>query len=228
MRLGMRRKIYVFRKRKYTLPVCMACISAGLLYFTVIFFINVQPVFSLKASAYINNAAVTIINNSMLQVFENDKIVYNELMNIKYDDKGNVVSVTADTQEINRLKSKVSTAVQKNVEEYEYSDIKIPFGSVLKNNVFQGVGPNISFSVSPTGMTKVDFNDEFVSGGINQVRHKIYLDVSVTISLVSAAMQKSETVNNRVLVAETVIVGTAPNYYADNTPINAVLADDTH
>ena len=81
------------------------------------------------------------------------------------------------------------------------------------------MGYRIPISISTDGFAKIDFDDEFTSCGINQVKHKIYMTISVRISVISAVFTKTETVTSGVPVAETIISGTVPNYYGDNMSI---------
>lgn len=225
MRLGMHRsRIHIFpRKRcKGTVILLLILVCLVFTYISCVFLFRVQPVFLIRASSYAHNIAEEAINESITQVFDDEFVSYGDLMDIKYDDNGNAVSIAANVSKINNLKSKIASAIQNNVSKNDYGEIAIPLGSVLENDIFQGLGPNISVSVAPFGITKVDFDDEFVAAGINQVRHKIYLNAEVTVSLISSTMEKTETVDSRILIAETVIVGNIPNYYSDSAPIAAI------
>ena len=225
MRLGMHRsRIHIFpRKRcKGTIILLLVLICLIFLYISFVFLLRVQPVFLIRASSYAHNIAEEAINDAISQVFNDEMVSYCDLMNIKYDGNGNVVSIAANVPRINSLKSKIAGAIQNNVSKNDYGEISIPLGSVLENDIFQGLGPNISVSVAPFGMTRVDFDDEFIAAGINQVRHKIYLNVEVTVSIISSTMEKTETTDSRILIAETVIVGNIPKYYSDSAPIAAI------
>ncbi len=227
MRLGLHKhRIRIFpRKSKNNVTVYLVFILLLLvtIYVSVLFFVRVQPIFLSHADSYAINAASKAINDSLNEVFSQEFISYKDLVTINTDSDGNVVSLESNAAKINYLKSKVAAAMQKNITNSAGGKISIPLGSVFNCEILQGFGPKIPIGVVPVGIAKVDFADEFVSGGINQVRHKVYLDVEVTVSIVSAAMNKEETVTNRVLVAETIIVGNIPKYYAENTPMNTIM-----
>ena len=77
------------------------------------------------------------------------------------------------------------------------------------------MGYRIPVKVSLDGVTKTDFDEEFIHAGINQVKNRIYIIVTARISIVSSFMTISETVSTEVPVSETIIVGEVPEYYGD-------------
>ncbi len=176
-----------------------------------------KPVFEEKASHAAKTKAIDIINKATDDVFFD--ISSPDLVIIDKGEDGSITSVSADTIEINRLKTKLSKSIQEYAENAEDSTIYIPIGSLTNFSVLQGFGYRIPVSISTDGFAKIDFDDEFVSSGINQVKHKIFMTVSVRVSVVSAVFARTETVEAEVPVAETVITGTVPTYYGDNMSI---------
>lgn len=176
-----------------------------------------KPVFEEKASHSAKNIAIQIINDATDSVFSG--IDAKELVTISCDEGGKITSVSANTIEMNKLKTELSKCISEFTENAEMSTVKIPVGSLTDFPVFQGVGYRIPVRIATDGYAKIDFDDKFENAGINQVRHKIYMTVSVKMSVISAVMTKSETVTTEVPVAETVISGTVPNYYGDNLSV---------
>lgn len=176
-----------------------------------------KPVFEEKASHAAKIRATDIINKATESVFFD--ISSPELVIINKDEQGCITSVNANTIEINRLKTKLSKSIQDFAEASKNSKVHIPIGSLTNFSVLQGMGYRIPVSISTDGFAKIDFDGEFVSCGINQVKHKIFMTVSVKVSVISAVFTKTETVTCEVPVAETIISGTVPNYYGDNMSI---------
>lgn len=190
------------------------------LVFTYLFFAvltRFKPVFEEKAALAAKTRAIDIINNATDEVFSD--ISSPDLVIIDKNESGSITSVSADTIEINKLKTKLSKCIQKHTENAENSKVYIPIGSLTNFSVLQGFGYRIPINISTDGFAKIDFDDEFMSCGINQVKHKIFMTVSVRVSVVSAVFAKSETVTVEVPVAETIITGTVPTYYGDNMSI---------
>ncbi len=194
-------------------------VACTLVFFNLFFLIltRFKPVFEEKAAHAAKTKAIDIINKATDDVFFD--ISSPELVIIDKDQEGSITSVSADTIEINRLKTKLSKCIQNYAEKAEDSKVYIPIGSLTNFEVLQGFGYRIPVNISTDGFAKIDFDDEFVSCGINQVKHKIFMTVSVRVSVVSAVFARTETVVAEVPVAETVITGTVPTYYGDNMSI---------
>lgn len=186
-------------------------------WFLFVILTRFKPVFEEKVSHAAKAKAIDIINNATDEVFFN--ISSPELVIIDKDETGKITSVSADTIEINKLKTKLSKSIQDFAETAEDSTVYIPIGSLTNFSVLQGFGYRIPVNISTDGYAKIDFDDEFVSCGINQVKHKIFMMVSVRVSVVSSVFSRSETVTTEVPVAETVITGTVPTYYGENMSI---------
>jgi len=188
--------------------------------FTMVFFgilSRFKPVFIEKASHSAKVHAIDIINKSTDSVFS--EISSKDFVIINQDNNGKITSISADTIEINRFKAKLSKSIQEQTKCVGESLVHIPIGSLTDFAVLQGVGYRIPVKISADGFAKIDFDDEFVSCGINQVKHKIFMTVSVRVSVISSVFTKTETVTTQIPVAETVISGTVPNYYGDNMSI---------
>lgn len=194
--------------------VFFLCILFVLLF---VVFARFKPIFIEKASHAAKIQATDIINKATDSVFSDIKPV--ELVIISKDSDGKITSLSADTIEMNRLKTKLSKSIQEYAKSTEESVVRVPVGSLTNFAVLQGVGYRIPVKVSTDGFTKIDFCDEFVSCGINQVKHKIYMTVSVRVSVISSVFTKTETISTQIPVAETVISGTVPNYFGDKMSI---------
>ena len=60
------------------------------------------------------------------------------------------------------------------------------------------------------------FKSEFVSAGINQTVHRIYLEVSSVVNLILPIFDDPVQTYTQVLICESVIVGTVPDFYFSN------------
>ena len=59
--------------------------------------------------------------------------------------------------------------------------LKLHFGSFTGLKLMSGKGPGIKIRISTIGNVKTDLKSEFVSKGINQTLHRIYLQVIVRL-----------------------------------------------
>ena len=63
------------------------------------------------------------------------------------------------------------------------------------------------------GSSNASFENEFTEAGINQTKHRIILNVDVSVSILLPGFSTYTKVSNRFTVAETIIVGTVPDSY---------------
>ena len=54
---------------------------------------------------------------------------------------------------------------------------------------------------------------EFISAGINQTMHKIYLQIDCKVIIVTPFSQIEEKITNQILIAEAIILGNVPNSF---------------
>ena len=87
------------------------------------------------------------------------------------------------------------------------------YGNFTGNSLLAGCGPNVKVKVIPIGTVTTDFKTEFVSAGINQTRHRVYLTVYCTMYVAAPLVGNEIIVNNGVVVAETVLIGDVPEFY---------------
>lgn len=186
-------------------------ITAAFVMTAVLILSRFKPVFEAKAKHAAKIRAVNVLNNAIEDALSG--INSEEFVNIKTDEKGMVTSICADTAKMNKLRTRIMSAAENLTENGDDTVVYIPVGSLTNYPVLQGMGYRIPVHIAIDGFTKVDFNDEFESSGINRVRHKIFLDACAEISVISAAMTVSDTVSLKIPVSETVIAGDVPAYY---------------
>lgn len=190
--------------------------------FVLFFFSRLEPVFGSRSEAYATNMATQIMNESVQEVFTSEQISYSDLVVLKENSSGDISAVEADTVKMNQLKAEITTAVQAKIDGSATGEVKLPLGAMLGSELFSGLGPWINVKVAPVSIAVLDFTDSFESVGINQVKHRVCLNANVTVSMICASMHRSQTVTTTIPVAETVIVGNVPNYYANNADMNVV------
>lgn len=180
----------------------------------VVFFVtHAKPLFCEYAESEAYSRAAQMISEAANSVFDNELITYDQIVQLKENANGHVTALEANTVVINRIKAKLTTTLENAVNAFTDTDISIPLGSLLHNPIFQGYGPRIHMKFAPMSTLEIEYQDEFTACGINQAKHSLYLDVYVTMTLMSSGFQKDELVHSRILIAETVIVGAVPEYY---------------
>lgn len=184
-----------------------------LIFLIWLIFTKLQPSFIEYAKVYSNNIANEVVNSAVDDVFVKEE--YQSLAKIMENSSENIKAIETDTAKINRLKSAIIQSMQKNIDSHKSDTVYVPLGSCSNLYFLAGLGPNVPIRTYPVNIVNADFKESFDSVGINQVKHKLYLDVSMKMSFVGMMFAQSDTVETSVLLNETIIVGDTPTYYGN-------------
>ena len=184
-----------------------------LIFLIWLIFTKLQPSFIEYAKVYSNNIANEVVNSAVDDVFVKEE--YQSLAKIMENYSENIKAIETDTAKINRLKSAIIQSMQKNIDSHKSDTVYVPLGSCSNLYFLAGLGPKVPIRIYPVSIVNADFKESFDSVGINQVKHKLYLDVSMKMSFVGMMFAQSDTVETSVLLNETIIVGDTPTYYGN-------------
>ena len=184
-----------------------------LIFLIWLIFTKLQPSFIEYAKVYSNNIANEVVNSAVDDVFVKEE--YQSLAKIMENSSENIKAIETDTAKINRLKSAIIQSMQKNIDSHKSDTVYVPLGSCSNLYFLAGLGPKVPIRIYPVSIVNADFKESFDSVGINQVKHNLYLDVSMKMSFVGMMFAQSDTVETSVLLNETIIVGDTPTYYGN-------------
>ena len=114
---------------------------------------------------------------------------------------------------INEITSNIAINIQKSLDNYEDTFIKMSLGSFTGSKLLSSIGPNIKIGLSSVGKVDTDVRSEFVSQGINQTIHRVYLQIDCKVSVLTPYENIDTDVGNQVLLVENVIMGEIPENY---------------
>ncbi len=138
---------------------------------------------------------------------------YENLVAVSKDSEGNIVALTANAFEINRIAHDACLLSQEKIKESGAQGVEIPLGAFFGFEAWSGVGPRVIVPVLSVATVTGKFSSKFVGAGINQTKHSIYLEITAEIALISAGNRRDITAYGEVLVAESVLVGKVPSTY---------------
>lgn len=138
---------------------------------------------------------------------------YSKLMELSYGENGKLTTISANISEMNKLSATIAKEIQENLIASEDVIVEIPIGKLLGWSIFSGYGPKINIKLIPTGNVEADFKTEFMSQGINQTKHTVYIDINTSVNIIAPFTSEAIVSNSTLTVAETVIVGDIPSTY---------------
>ena len=151
------------------------------------------------------------LNSAVLDALDGKE--YGELVHIVQNDAGQITSVQTDAVRLNVLKARVSAAAESALAD-STQEVRIPVGSLTGLDILSGCGPSLHIKVRMSGFAAAEIDSAFESAGVNQTLHRLTVTVRahVTLSMPHNTQQKDLTYP--ICIAETVIVGTVPQFYA--------------
>jgi len=120
-----------------------------------------------------------------------------------------------NTKNVNKIISDIPLNIINKFQEKNTSDIFIYLGSALGLKLFSAQGPKIHIKIANVGNVDTKLVSEFTSQGINQTLHRVYLNLSCEVTILTPYNTIKQMIENQVLIAESVIVGTVPDAYYD-------------
>lgn len=202
------------RKRKkstakiYIISTCIILLSLFLV-LTYYFDKIVTPTVRLVASTEMRAQTTEIINRNVLEIYSKN-FDYNDLIKVEKDSEGNIIMIKADTMNMNRIANEVVLKSQKEIKEIGAIGVDMPIGYITKSNIFSHMGPKVKVKMEHQGVMETSYDSSFESAGINQTRHKIYVNFSCKINVIMPFTHNEIEVKNVTPIAETIIVGKVP------------------
>lgn len=202
------------RRKKPLIPILLLfCIVFG----AGLFVIDEQfgPILGVLAKQRIHMVAVRHIQEAVQkQLTEHEEFQnYQELMYIEKDQEGRIILMVPNTMRINRLISEITLDVEKKLSNIPQDEVSIPLGAITGSKLFSSWGPRININVTPVSVVKTEIIDDFISAGINQTRHRIWMQISTDLGIAVPFDKETIEVKSTFLLTEGIIIGPIPDTY---------------
>lgn len=170
-----------------------------------------HAVFSLSTSA---------VSDAIYDVLSQENVTYDDLVEIEYDQNGDISLIYLQTVRLNLIARKFYQVAQVYLDNMGKNGIDIAIGAFTGLPFLTGVGPKVNIKLVSIGAMTSEFESQFVSAGINQTNHKVYIYLYASVSMILPAYSATIDSVTEMLVAESVIVGSVPQVYFGNSALN--------
>lgn len=196
----------------------------GKIYFTALMLIismltgnnilkSIDPIFEGLCVAKAQSIATDITNRKSSEVLA--RYNYNETVQIIKSEDGKNSILKTDIVKVNQIVSDITLDVQDEINRIGKETIEIPAGALIGNQYLAGFGPSFKIKIIPAGDLITEIKTEFKAAGINQTVYRIYLNLECNVSILTSYKTINRTINNQVLLVETVVVGDVPETYLE-------------
>lgn len=208
-------KWLIFKGKKQKLQFRIACIALLVCIAIIFGEAQLRPIIKNAGANALKNELTILLNDAVNKALQSEKIRYNDFITISYNDSGSISAIITNTVFVNDFKAMLSDRVAKTVSDCGDFYMLVPWGTLFGSEIFSDRGLELVVESSTYGFAVTDIYSSFESVGVNQTLHKIYIEVTLSAAAYIGNYKVSETINSRVPVAETVIVGDVPSAYYD-------------
>ena len=182
---------------------------------------TIEPTVNILCIDMAKAIATKVSNEQATIVME--KYKYDDISNVIKDDKGNIKMIQMNVITVNAITSDVALKIQDGLENYNSKEFSIKLGTFTGSKILSGRGPNVPIKMATVGNVETNLVSQFSQSGINQTLHRIYLNVSCNVTVLTPFDSIEQNIVNQVLIAEAVIVGEVPSNYYN---LNGIQSDD--
>ena len=175
-----------------------------------------RPAVITVAQYHIQSLINKAVNNAIISVMDKTQYSYDDLVEINRNSADEIVSVNYNSLHINKLRSELIKVSIEETQKIPVSYVYIPIGNITSIDILQNKGPKLKFTVTPSSYVEAEVESVFQNTGINQINHQIFINVKVTANALIPNYSTSVYSENKVCVAETVIIGKVPDSIGNN------------
>ena len=212
-----RRFYFPDRKNRFAFRACAIFLTVAIL--GVLADMRIRPIIQTVGGNALKNSLSNVVDGAVNDMVDELGVKYGEMVNIERNPDGTIAALTLNNTYINGYKADLSDGCSDRLSEFDKTTVPIPVGSLIGGSFFNGRGVNINIRATIYGFAVTDVVSKFESAGINQTRHTIYLEVKASATAYMGLCRIDESVDETIILVETIIVGGVPNtyYIGDNS-----------
>lgn len=164
------------------------------------------------AESEARSRGISAVNRTLLSSVGRS-LKHDDLVIYEKDQQGQIVAYRVNTQLISQVASLAAEEVHKEFQALGSDPFQVPLGAMTGSQLLGTTGPRISVKMIPVGTVAINIREEFKAQGINQTRHRIWLEATAKVQVVLPLLAREVEVSANVPVTETVIVGPVPSSF---------------
>ena len=152
------------------------------------------------------------VNEAVARIMADGAYDEDSFISFEKDAAGEITAVSANMARINALSAEILHEVV-DATENRTLRVSIPLGNLTGISLLMGRGPAVPVQIIMLTSSRVEFQNNIITAGINQTKHQIDLQVLVDIDILIPWGTESAQVVTDVMIADTVVVGKVPESY---------------
>lgn len=201
------------KKNAQTWLFRVACALLIISIITVLMDMKMRPIIETVGGTALKNSLSNVLDGSVNDMVDDLGVRYEDMVDIQKDANGTITAIKLNSTAINGYKTEISDGCSDRLGDFTETTVPIPLGSLIGGSFFNGRGFCINVDATIYGFAVTDVVSEFESAGINQTRHRIYLNVQASAHAYMGLCHLNESVDETIILVETIIVGEVPQTY---------------
>lgn len=214
----MRKRRRYIRRRVTVLVLIPLCLFAFLT-------VQYRPLMLDSACNLARGTAIEIIHQTVCDMLSQEDVRYEDLIDVTYNEQGDIRTLQANAARINRVKSETVLAIKHAFQDQEVQTVSVPIGTLCGFTMLSARGPAIPCRSLLLALPSAEFSYHFDGAGINQTLHSIIMTVTVPMSVTLPLQDRDFEIKASFLIGETILVGEVPDSYT-NVISDPEVADD--
>ncbi len=206
-------KYYISKSKSKTVLFRIVSVLMVISIATVICDIKLRPVIQTVGGNALKNTLSNVLDGTVNEMVDELGVRYGDMVNMEKNPDGTIAAITLNSTYINGYKADISDGCSDKLGNFTETVVPVPIGSLIGGSFFNGRGACIEVPATIYGFSVTDVVSKFESAGINQTRHTIYLNVEASAHAYMGLCHLNESVDETIILVETIIVGSVPNSY---------------
>lgn len=208
-----RAKRFVSKRKTNTIIFRALSVFLIMSIITVICDIKTRPIIETVGGTALKNSLSNVLDRTVNEIVDELGVKYGEMVNIERNSDGTIAAITMNSSYINGYKADLSDGCSDRLSKFDKTTVPIPISSIIGFAFLDNQMFNIDVTATIYGFAVTDVESKFESAGINQTRHTIYLNVQASAHAYMGLCHLNESVDETIILVETIIVGEVPQSY---------------
>jgi len=152
------------------------------------------------------------VNAVIARVMAEGEYDAESFVSLEKDAAGEITAVSANMARINALSAEILDRVI-GATENRTLKVSVPLGNLTGVSLLMGRGPGVPVEIIMMTSSRVEFQNNVVTAGINQTKHQIDLEVIVDVDVLIPWGTESAEVVTEVMISDVTVVGKVPGTY---------------
>lgn len=203
------------KKRKILISIIIALAAILLAYSlgTLILYARLAPQLGKLGLAEAEREIRQRINDEVVALSETGKLDGTDLIRVRRNTAGRIISLEADAGEMNRMRALLVDRLSKALEKKRGFTLSVPAGSLTDSGILSWMSLPIRVKYTPLGAVTGDIYTEFSDSGVNQTKYSVFAELRISYLLLLPGENPTAEAVTRLPLGEVVIVGEVPHLY---------------